>query len=99
VSDADLALMCCIDELPLEHPFAGARLLRDMLGREGHAVGRKHVATLMERMGSEALYRKPTTSKQHPAQRALPTGCVIRRPEYACCDATAVQVVSDTRVG
>ena len=67
VSDADLALMRCIDELHLEYPFAGARLLRDILNREGHKIGRKHVATLMDRMGIDAIYRKPNTSKRHPA--------------------------------
>ena len=72
VSDADLALMCRIDELHLEHPFAGARLPRDMLRRESHKVGRKHVATLMERMGIEALYRKPNTSKRHPVHAVYP---------------------------
>ena len=58
-SDADLALMRRIDELHLEHPFAGSRMLRDLLNREGIAVGRKHVATLMRRMGIEALYQRP----------------------------------------
>ena len=72
VSDADLALMRCIDELHLEYPFAGARLLRDILNREGHKTGRKHVATLMRRMGIEAIYRKPNTSKRHPAHAVYP---------------------------
>ena len=66
VSPADLALMRRIDELHLEHPFMGARMLRDQLNRDGFKVGRKHVGTLMERMGIEALYRKPGTSKKHP---------------------------------
>jgi len=66
VSEADQRLMRRIDELHLEHPFAGARMLRDMLNREGFAVGRKHVATLMARIGIEALYRKPNTSRKHP---------------------------------
>ena len=57
-SDADLALMRRIDELHLEHPFAGSRMLRDLLNREGFAVGRKHVATLMRTMGIEALYQQ-----------------------------------------
>jgi len=52
MADADLALMRRIDELHLEHPFAGSRMLRDLLNREGVAVGRKHVATLMRRMAS-----------------------------------------------
>ena len=66
VSPADLALMRRIDELHLEHPFMGARMLRDQLNREGFKVGRKHVGTLMARMGMEALYRKPGASKKHP---------------------------------
>lgn len=71
VSESDLALMRRIDELHLEYPFAGARMLRDFLNREGHPVGRKHVSTLMRRMGIEALYRKPNTSRRHPAHTGL----------------------------
>ena len=41
-----------IDELHLERPFAGARMLRDFLNREGVAIGRQHVATLMNAWGS-----------------------------------------------
>lgn len=44
----------------------GVRMLRDQLNLEGFAVGRKHVGTLMKRMGVEALYRKLDTSKKHP---------------------------------
>ncbi len=72
VSEADLLLMRRIDELHLEHPFAGSRMLRDMLAREGIRVGRRHVGTLMRRMGIEALYRKPNTSKKHPAHPVFP---------------------------
>ena len=82
-SPADLALMRRIDELHLEFPFAGARVLRDMLRREGHAVGRKHVSTLMAKMGIEALYRKPNTSKKHPGHKIYPyllRGTTIDRP-------------------
>ena len=64
VSDADLKLMRRIDELHLELPFAGARMLRDLLRAEGFAVGRKHVSTLMRRLAITALYRKPNTSKK-----------------------------------
>ena len=71
-SPADLALMRRIDELHLEHPFAGARLLRDLLRQEGRRVGRKHVATLMARMGIEALYRKPNTSRRQPQHAVYP---------------------------
>ena len=62
VSEADLALMRRLDELHLEHPFLGARRLARMLQREGFAVGRRHVGTLMHRMGIAAIYRKPRTS-------------------------------------
>jgi putative transposase len=71
-SAADLRLMRRIDELSLAHPFAGSRMLRDMLNREGFGVGRRHVATLMRRMGIEALYRKPNTSKKHPNHKIYP---------------------------
>ena len=83
VSLADLALMRRIDELHLEYPFAGARMLRDLLRREGQKVGRRHVSTLMRRMQIHALYCKPTTSKRHPAHAVYPyllKGLRIERP-------------------
>jgi putative transposase len=82
-SAADLALMRRIDELHLEHPFAGARMLRDLLRQDGYTVGRKHVATLMRRMEIEALYRKANTSRRHPEHRIYPyllRGLTIDRP-------------------
>src|ERR687890_1143915 len=72
VSAADLTLMRRIDELHLEFPFAGSRMLRDLLVTEGFTVGRLHVATLMKRMGIEALYRKPNTSKPAPGHQVYP---------------------------
>lgn len=72
VSAQDLVLMRRIDELHLEYPFAGSRMLRDLLVQEGHPVGRKRVATLMRRMGIEALYRKPNTSRRHPSHKIYP---------------------------
>jgi putative transposase len=72
VSEADLALMRRIDELHLEHPFAGTRMLMRLLRREGLMIGRKHVGTLMRRMGIEALYRKPNTSRKHAAHKIWP---------------------------
>ncbi|MBU3739582.1 MAG: IS3 family transposase [Rhodoferax sp.] len=72
VSDADLALMRRIDELHLEHPFMGARMLRRMLLREGVSVGRRHVTTLMQRMDIEALCPQPGTSKAHPGHKIYP---------------------------
>src|SRR6202165_1924456 len=72
VSAADLAMMRRIDELHLNFPFAGARMLRDMLKLEGVEVGRKHVRTLMERMGIAGIYRKRKTSAPHPAHALYP---------------------------
>jgi putative transposase len=72
VSTGDLAIMRRIDELHLEYPFMGSRMLRDMLHREGIAVGRRHVATLMKRMGLEAIYRRPNTSKPAPGHKIYP---------------------------
>ena len=83
VSAADLQLMRRIDELHLELPFAGSRMLRDLLAGEGVRVGRRHVATLMRRMGIEALYRRPNTSRRHPAHPVFPyllRGLSIDRP-------------------
>ena len=70
--EIDLQLMRRMDELHLEHPFAGARMLRDMLKLEGIEIGRKHVGTLMKKMGIEALYRKANTSRRHQAHRIYP---------------------------
>jgi putative transposase len=71
-SEADQRLMKRIDTLNLAHPFAGSRMLRDLLNREGFEVGRRHVATLMQCMSIEALYRKPNTSKKRPGHTVYP---------------------------
>jgi putative transposase len=80
---ADLALMRRIDELHLELPFAGSRLLRDLLNQEGHRIGRKHVRTLMRKMGISAIYRRANTSRRHPGHPVFPyllRGLAIERP-------------------
>ena len=85
VSAAALALMRRMDELHLRHPFAGARMLRDLLRQEGQVIGRRHVATLMRRMGIEALYRKPHLSPRHLAHRIYPSllrALAISRPNH-----------------
>ena len=71
-SAEDLALMRRMDELHLEHPFAGSRMLRDLLRKEGYPVNRKRVRRLMKKMGIEALYRKPNTSARHAAHPVYP---------------------------
>ena len=80
---ARLAIMHRIDLLHLEHPFAGSRMLRDLLRAEGIAIGRLTVATLMRRMGIEALYRRSNTSKPAPGHKIYPyllRGLVVDRP-------------------
>ena len=72
VSAADLALMRRLDELHLEHPFMGARMLRRQLLYDGIHVGRRHVRTLMLRMGLEALCPQPGTSKRQPGHKIYP---------------------------
>ena len=62
LSDRDLRMMRRIDELHLQWPFYGSRKLTRELQKEGHEVGRRHVVTLMRRMGIEAIYRRPRTS-------------------------------------
>ena len=71
-STEDLKIMRRLDELHLDYPFAGSRMLRDMLNREGVSIGRRHVATLMKRMGIEAIYRRPNTSKPAPGHKIYP---------------------------
>ena len=68
----DLALMRRLDELHLNYPFAGARMLRSLRRREGVFAGRRHVSTLMKRMGIEAIYRRPNTSKPAPGHKIYP---------------------------
>ena len=83
MSAADLAIMRRIDELHLDYPFAGSRMLRDLLAARGAQIGRRHVATLMRRMGIEALYRRPHTSKPAPGHKIYPyllRGLAITRP-------------------
>ena len=72
VPEADLAIMRRLDRLHLEFPFAGSRMLRGLLVAEGFKIGRRHVKTLMQRMGIEALYRRPRTTKPEPGHKIYP---------------------------
>jgi putative transposase len=72
VSEADLAIMRHLDRLHLEFPFAGSRMLKGLLAAEGCKIGRRHVKTLMQRMGIEALYRRPRTTKPEPGHKIYP---------------------------
>ena len=83
VSAADLSIMRRIDELHLDYPFAGSRMLRDLLHGEGIEAGRQRVITMMRRMGIEAIYRRPNTSKCSPGHKIYPyllRGVTVDRP-------------------
>jgi putative transposase len=85
VCQSDLEIMRRIDELHLQYPFAGSRMLRDWLRREGFDVGRRHVRTLMRRMGINAVYRKPRTSIPNPKAGVYPyllKGVFIEKPNH-----------------
>jgi len=83
ISAEDLWLMRLIDELHLNYPFAGSRMLRDLLWQQGLEVGRRHIKTLMRKMGIEVIYRKPNTSKPAPGHKIYPyllCGLAVTRP-------------------
>lgn len=85
ISQADLALMRRIDELHLESPFAGVRMLRDVLRKEGTRIGCKRVRTLMRKIGIKALYPKPRTSERCPTHPVFPyllRDLIIDRPNH-----------------
>jgi len=71
VPEADLAIMRRLDRLHLEHPFAGAQMLKGLLAAEGSKIGRRHVKALMRRMGIEALYRRPRMTRPEPRAQDL----------------------------
>jgi putative transposase len=86
VPQEELAIMRRIDALHLDYPFAGSRMLRDLLRGEGVVIGRELVATMMRRMGIEALYRRPNTSKPAPGHKIYPyllRGVAVERPNQA----------------
>ena len=72
VSPADLGVMRRLDELHLKHPFMGARMLRDQLALQGIHAGRRHIRTLMRRMGLSALAPQPGTSQAAPGHKIYP---------------------------
>jgi len=71
-SAEDLWLMRRIDELHLIYPFAGSRMLRGMLWQQSLVIGRRHLRTLMRKMGIEAIYRRPNPSKPAPGDKIYP---------------------------
>src|SRR5271167_1449713 len=85
-SAEDLRIMRRLDELHLDYPFAGSRMLGDFLNREGVSIGRRHVTSLMKRMGISAIYRRQNTSKPAPGHKIYPyllRGLKIERVDQA----------------
>jgi putative transposase len=83
VPATELAIMRRIDALHLDYPFAGSRMLRDLLRGEGVVIGREMVRAMMRRMCIEALYRRPNTSKAAPGHKIYPyllRGMAVERP-------------------
>ena len=81
-NEVDLALMRRIDELHLEYPFMGARMMRRQLQRQGIQVGRRRLSTLMNRKGIQALCPQPGTSKRHPQHKIYPY--LLRKVAIRC---------------
>ena len=98
VPEADLAIMRRLDRLHLKFPFAGSRMLRGLLATEGCKIGRRHVKTLMRRMGIEALYRRPRTTRPEPGHKIYPyllRGMEIARPNQVwAMDITYIPMAS-----
>lgn len=72
VSDRDLQLMRLIDDIHLKYPFYGSRRIRNELRDRGYDIGRRHVSTLMRKMGIADLYQKPRLSEPHPGHKVYP---------------------------
>ena len=88
VPETELAIMRRIDALHLDYPFAGSRMLRDLLRGEGVVIGRERVRTMMRRMCIEALYRRPNTSKPCPGHKIYPyllRGLAVERANQVWC--------------
>ena len=72
----------------MQYPFAGSRMMRDLLNRQGHHIGRRHTRTLMKKMGINALYCKPNLSQANQAHRKYPyllKGLAIQRSNQVWC--------------
>lgn len=90
----NLALMKRLDEIFLDVPFFGARQMARMLRREGHWVNRKRIVRLMRKMGLEAVYRRPNTSRPHPEHKIFPyllrDVAITRANQVWCADVTYI---------
>ena len=66
-----LELMKMIDRIFMEHPYFGARRIRQLLIRAGRKVTGKTIRRLMKLMGLETLYRKPAPARHRRSTRSI----------------------------
>ena len=71
-SQHELKLMRLIDEQYLRTPFYGSRKMVAWLRSQGYSVNRKRVQRLMRRMGIEAIYRRPRTTRPDSGHKVYP---------------------------
>ena len=72
MNDNDLSILRKLDELHLQYPFMGARMLQDQLNRQGVKIGRLHTKTLMNIANIHAISRQRSTSDKHPSHKIYP---------------------------
>jgi len=91
-----LELMKAIDHAFTQYPFFGSRRIAAFLRGQGVVAGRHRIRRLMRLMGLEAIYKRPRTSKPHPAHPVYPyllKGLTIERPNQVwCADITFIPV-------
>ena len=85
-TDDELILMRWIDEIHIIRPFLGARRITDELSSAGCRVNKKRIGRLMKKMGVQAIYPKPNTSKMNPQNKIYPyllRGVDVSKPNQA----------------
>jgi putative transposase len=96
VSDRDMALMRLLDEQYTKAPFYGSRRMLAWLRSAGYGVGRRHVASLMRRLGLAAIYPKPRLSVARAEAVRYPyllRGVVVERVNQVwSCDITYIRL-------
>jgi putative transposase len=83
LSPRDIQIMNAMDEIYMDFPYYGARKISQALKRKKYKVGRKHIRTLMVRMGISAEMPKKSLSNPHPDHKKYPyllKGVKITRP-------------------
>ncbi len=79
----NLTLKRLMDEQYLRTPFYGRRRMTVWLQRQGYEVNHKRVSRSLQKMGLQAIYPKPQTSKKGQGHRIYPyllRKLVIERP-------------------